>query len=106
MRTLQLSVATLLLYLVALGSGQMSSVTSTAMMNVTATAMVNATSMPGAEGSPMVVPDWAIALIVALGVVGGVFLVLATVVTVGMCVGIVTKKDRKTKYRTQKYRFE
>ena len=106
MRTLQLSAATLLLYLVAVGSGQMSSVTSTAIMDAMATATVNATSMPGAEGSPQVVPDLAVAVIVALGVVGGVFLVLATVVTVGMCVGIVTKKKRKTIHRTQKYRFE
>ena len=41
----------------------------------------------GAEGSPLLLPEWAIAFIV----VGGVFLVLATIAVVGMCVGIATK---------------
>ena len=139
MRILQISVATLLLYLVALGSSQMANDTLTEMMNTatvamevtpsvpvdtasmgieatTATmvnrtqAMVDTTSMgieattatmvnstqvvapapsaePAAEASPLLLPEWAIAFIV----VGGVFLVLATIATVGMCVGIATK---------------
>ena len=101
MRTLQLSVATFLLHLVAVGSGKMNSVTSMVMIDAMATATVNATSMPGTEGSLLVIPDWAKALIVALTVVGGVYLVLATIVTIGMSVGIVTKKKRKTMYRIQ-----
>ena len=101
MRTLQLSVATFLLHLVAVGSGKMNSVTSVVMMDAMATAKVNATSMPGTEGSLLVIPEWAKALIVALAVVGGVYLVLATIVTVGMSVGIVTKKRKKTTYRIQ-----
>ena len=101
MRTLQLSVATFLLHLVAVGSGKMNSVTSMVMIDAMATATVNATSMPGTEGSLLVIPEWAKALIVALTVVGGVYLVLATIVTIGMSVGIVTKKRKKTMYRIQ-----
>ena len=41
----------------------------------------------GADGSPLLLPEWAIAFIA----VGGVFLVLATIAVVGMCVGIATK---------------
>ena len=41
----------------------------------------------GAEGGPLLLPEWAIAFIV----VGGVFLVLATIAVVGMCVRIATK---------------
>ena len=118
MRTLQLSVAPLLLYLVVLGSSQMTNDTLTEMMNTATTmevtpsvtvdtasmiieattgTMVNSTQVvapapsanaePGAEASALLLPEWAIAFIV----VGGVFLVLATIATVGMCVGIATK---------------
>ena len=66
-------------------------------IEATTATMVNSTQVvapappanagPGAEASPLLLPEWAIAFIV----VGGTFLVLATIATVGMCVGIATK---------------
>ena len=139
MMSLQLSVATFILYLSAMGSGQMNNVTSTDMdtiptevtdpsnaadmdtmdtMPPDVTGPSNAADMdtmdtmppsvtdidnigsmstdgpspspslePNAEETPLLLPAWAIAFIV----VGGVFLVLAVIAAIGMCVGIATK---------------
>ena len=97
MTSIQLSVTALVLILVAMGNSQMSTDTSMAMIDVSPTTVTDSASMAGpeptpgpeegAEGGPLLLPEWAIAFIV----VGGVFLVLATIAVVGMCVGIATK---------------